>query len=305
VLLALTLFVAVLISLSRGYRDSEMVVWNGAGLALTAWIRPVLVFAAPVLAVIALLALFIAPWANDRAEEFRKQVEGRDEISHLAPGVFRETSSGQRVFFVESVDGAEGQVQNIFIAGEQQGKQGVVFSRRGYIETAPNGDRFAVLLNGRRYDGVPGTPEYRITEFERYAARIETREAPSWGVSPRAIPTNKLLEPQQYEVFANQRKAELLWRIGLPLMALNLALLAIPLSFVNPRAARSVNLLFAVFAYLTYSNLLSVVQAWVAQGKLRFEIGWWILHAAVLAIIAVLFWWRTTLRFGLPRLQRA
>ncbi len=82
-------------------------------------------------------------------------------------------------------------------------------------------------------------------------------------------------------------------------MALNLALLAVPLSFVNPRAARSINLLFAVLAYLTYSNLLSIVQAWVAQGKLRFEIGWWVLHAVMAALIALLYVRRTTLRFGM------
>jgi lipopolysaccharide export system permease protein len=90
-----------------------------------------------------------------------------------------------------------------------------------------------------------------------------------------------------------------MWRIGLPLVALNLALLAIPLAFVNPRASRSVNLLFAVFAYMVYSNLLGIVQAWVAQGKVRFEIGWWVLHAAMFGLIMFLFLWRNTLGFKL------
>ena len=74
----------------------------------------------------------------------------------------------------------------------------------------------------------------------------------------------------------------LMWRIGLPLVALNLSLLAIPLAFVNPRASRSMNLVFAVFAYMVNSNLLGIVQAWVAQGRVRFEVGWWVLHVAML-----------------------
>jgi len=41
VLLSLTLFISVLMSLSRSYRDSEMVVWFSCGKSLTAWVRPV------------------------------------------------------------------------------------------------------------------------------------------------------------------------------------------------------------------------------------------------------------------------
>ena len=66
-----------------------------------------------------------------------------------------------------------------------------------------------------------------------------------------------------------------------------LALLAIPMSFVNPRAGRSVNLLFALLTYMVYTNLLSVSQARVAQGRLDFAIGWWLVHAGMLLLLVV------------------
>ena len=294
ILLALTLFVSVLMAVSRSYRDSEMVVWTASGLPLTAWVKPVLIFAAPVVLLITLLALFLTPWANGRAEEYRRNLESREDVSRIAPGVFRESSNAERVFFVESVDGQEDVVRNVFIANNQRGRSGVTVSREGFIESAPNGDRFAVLLKGRQYDGIPGTGEYRVTEFERYAARIKVREARAATQRPRTAPTLELLESSDREL-----RAELMWRIGLPLVALNLALLAIPLAFVNPRASRSVNLIFAVFAYMVYSNLLSIVKAWVAQGRVQFEFGWWVLHAAMLGLIAFLFLWRSTLGFKL------
>jgi lipopolysaccharide export system permease protein len=294
ILLALTLFVSVLMAVSRSYRDSEMVVWSASGVPLTAWVKPVLIFAAPVVLLITLLALFLTPWANGRADEYRRNLESREDVSRIAPGVFRESSNAQRVFFVEAVDGQEDVVRNVFIASNQRGRSGVTVSREGFIETAPNGDRFAVLLNGRQYDGIPGSGEYRITEFERYAARIKVREARAATQRPRTASTLELLESSDREL-----RAELMWRIGLPFTALNLALLAIPLAFVNPRASRSVNLIFAVFAYMVYSNLLSIVKAWVAQGRVQFELGWWVLHAAMLALIAFLFLWRNTLGFKL------
>jgi lipopolysaccharide export system permease protein len=296
VLLSLTLFISVLMTISRSYRDSEMVIWFSAGLPLTAWVRPVLIFAAPLVLVIALLSLFLAPWANNQSEEYRRQLDSRDELSRIAPGVFRESANAERVFFVESVAGDTRSVQNVFVTSMQHGRLGVMVSRRGFTETAANGDRFIVLADGRRYEGNPGDAEYRVMEFKRYAVRIETREAQSGQIPARALATQTLLEdPHQGNL------AELLWRIGLPLAALNLALLAIPLAFVNPRASRSTNLGFALLTYMVYSNLISVSQAWVSQGKIPFHIGWWVVHVAMLLLLLALFYRRMSISSAFRR----
>jgi lipopolysaccharide export system permease protein len=290
VLLSLTLFISVLMTISRSYRDSEMVIWFSAGLPLTAWVRPVLIFAAPLVLVIALLSLFLAPWANNQSEGYRRQLDSRDDVSRIAPGVFRESGNSERVFFVEGVAGDSGRVKNVFVTSMQHGRLGVMVSRQGFKETAPNGDRFIVLADGRRYEGNPGEADYRVMEFKRYAVRIETREAKVEQVPARALSTQALLDdPHEGNL------AELLWRIGLPLGALNLTLLAIPLAFVNPRASRSTNLIFALLTYMVYSNLISVSQAWVSQGKLSFQIGWWAVHVAMLVLLLALFYRRMSI----------
>src|SRR6201985_2073188 len=46
ILLSVALFLTVLLTLSRWYRDSEMIVWFTSGQGLTAWLRPILLFAA-------------------------------------------------------------------------------------------------------------------------------------------------------------------------------------------------------------------------------------------------------------------
>ncbi len=291
VLLSLTLFVTVLMTLSRSYRDSEMVIWFGSGLSLTAWIRPVLLFAAPLVLLIAALSLFLSPWATGKSEDYRRLMEARDEASRVAPGIFREAPTADRVFFVEEIAGDETNVQNVFIAQMREGKLAILTSKRGFRETARNGDRFVVLLDGRRYDGVPGTNDYKVMNFERYAIRIEARDPQSDPGSTRALPTTKLMRER-----TSANLAELLWRIGLPLSALTLSVLAIPLSFVNPRASRSVNLIFALLTYMVYSNLISIVQAWVAQGRLSFSTGWWAVHAVMLLVLLFLFFKR--LRVG-------
>ena len=291
VLLALSLFISILMTLSRAYRDSEMVVWFSSGLSLTAWIRPVLAFTLPFVGVIAVLALFLAPWAQDKNEIYRRQLEAQEELSHIAPGVFRESPNADRVFFVEAVPNDPQTVQNIFVSFRQNGRQGVMVSKRGFLQTAANGDRYAVLLNGRRYEGLPGTPQYRVMDFERYSVRIQAADVRMGQVQTKAMSTfDLIIDPTPGHL------AELLWRIGLPLIALVLPLLAIPLAFVNPRASRSVNLLVAVFVYMVYTNLVSIVQAWVEQSKMRFELGWWVVHAGMLVLLLFMFYWRMSLR---------
>jgi lipopolysaccharide export system permease protein len=291
VLLSLTLFITVLMTLSRSYRESEMVIWFGSGLSLLAWVRPVLLFASPLVALVAALSLFLSPWAIGKAEEYRRQMYLRDEASRVAPGVFREAASADRVFFVEEIAGDQTNVQNVFIAQMQQGRLGITVSRRGYRESAENGDRFVVLLDGRRYEGIPGDLDFKVMDFQRYAMKVEARESTAEQASTKAMSTFALLQAR-----SNPNLAELIWRMGLPISAMILALLAIPLSFVNPRASRSVNLLFALLTYMVYANLLSIVQAWVSQGRLAFATGWWAVHAGMLGVLALLFYRR--LRVG-------
>jgi lipopolysaccharide export system permease protein len=284
VLLSLTMFISVLLTLTRSWRDSEMVIWFGSGQPLTAWLRPVMLFALPQIAVIAALSLFISPWAAQMGAQYVTRLEARDDVSRVNPGVFGETGNKERVYFVESISGDASVVQNVFVSSVQQQKSGVSMSRVGRTETVANGDRFIVMEEGRRYEGSPGDEQYRVTEFERYAARIETNEGKAPEVSSRSMSTWALLSnPTPVNL------GEAVFRIGVPVSAAVLVLLAIPMSFVNPRAGRSANLLFALFTYIVYSNLLSVSQARVAQGRMEFGIGLWLVHAAMIALLVFMF----------------
>ncbi len=296
-LLSLTLFIAVLMTISRGYRDSEMVVWFACGMSLVRWVRPVLTFALPLVLTIVVLALALSPWAAGRAEDYRKLMDGRDDASTLSPGVFRESRQAERVYFVEEASGTDNLVANVFISSTQQGKHGVMVAKRGFQETAENGDRFLVMLQGHRYEGDPGKADFKIYEFERYAIRTETHEA-------LRAPSTKTAATLELIGLPDPRNlGELSWRIGLPVSALLLSLLAIPLSFVNPRAGRSTNLVMALLVYMVYSNLLSIMQASIAQSRVALAPGMLAVHAMMLIVLLLLFYRRLSV-FSLFRLFR-
>jgi lipopolysaccharide export system permease protein len=287
ILLSLSLFIAILLTLSRSYRDSEMVVWFSSGLSLTDWVRPVLAFAFPLALAIAVLSLFLSPWALSQSAEFRQKLSTRNEAGQVSPGAFQEATSAERVIFVEGVAEDSSYVRNVFVSSIQNQRLGVTMAATGHQESAVNGDRFMVLEQGRRYEVEPGTPEFRILEFARYAVRIDTKEAQGVERTPQNMSTRDLIPVDQPAY-----RAELLWRLGIPLATLVLALLAIPLSFVNPRAGRSANMLLAIFTYMLYSNLLSISQAWVAQGKVSFAVGALSVHILMLALLPLLFYRR-------------
>lgn len=288
VVLALSTFIAILLSVTRSYRDSEMVVWFSAGLSLTAWIRPVLQFALPIVALVAAMSLFLSPWAQGKAQEYRKRLETRDEVSRVAPGVFRESVGSQRVFFVEGVSREQGTVRNVFINSVVPGKQNLTLASAGHVETAANGDRFVVLNDGYRYEGEPGSADFRVTRFKRYDVRIEPKEIGELDITPRSARTSQLLL-----IPSSENRGELAWRFGIPLATLILALLAIPLAFVNPRAGRTNNLIFAVLAFAVYFNLLGVCQAWISKGRMDLLTGTGIVHGGMFLLLVGLFALRT------------
>ncbi len=171
----------------------------------------------------------------------------------------------------------------------QNGKDGTMVAKEGFQETAANGDRFLVLLNGTRYEGVPGQANFKIAEFERYAMRIEPAELRKELPNLKAYSTLYLLQnPTSWNM------AELEWRIGLPLSALILALLAIPLSYVDPRAGRSLNLISAVVLYMFYNNMISLTNSWVGREKIGVMAGLWGIHLMMFAVLLMLFYHRTS-----------
>lgn len=298
VLLGIAVFVAVLLALSRSYRDSEMTVWFTSGLSIAAWVRPVLQFALPVALVCALLSLAVTPWSQAQSAEYQRLLASRDEVSSVTPGVFRESRSSDRVFFVDKLSERDDVVNNVFVQSTENDRMGVMVAERGFIETAENGDRFVVLTNGRRYEGTPGMLDYRTVDFDRYALRIEPREAARQAPSNKAIPTMDLLDELK-----PAQVAELHWRLASPLAVIIMSLFAIPLAFVNPRSGRSWNLILAVLVYALYNNLLSIFQAWTAQGKVPGWVGLWPVHGVMIAALLVLFTrqllghrWRALLR---------
>jgi lipopolysaccharide export system permease protein len=283
-LLALALFVAVLVALSRSYRETEMPVWFSSGLSIMAWVNPVLKFGVPIALVTALLSTVLTPWAFRESSEYQRVLRSKDDVARISPGSFVEARGANRVFFVDNTSPDASAVNNVFVQYNQNNRFGVVVAEKGRTEMAANGDKFLVLSNGRRYEGTPGALDFRMIDFETQKLRIEAKEEAAEAPSNKQLSTLEIIRNPSAE-----RWAELHWRFSLPIAALVLSLMAIPLSFINPRSGTSWNGVLAIVIFFLYYNTLSIFQGWTAQGVVPAWLGLLPVHLGMVLILAFLF----------------
>jgi lipopolysaccharide export system permease protein len=276
-ILGLCLFVAIVATLSRMYGDSEMVIWFSSGKGLASFLAPMARFAWPVLLVIALLSIFVWPWSNQQIQDMKDRFERRSDIDRIAPGEFQESANGSRVFFIDRDTSDNRSGSNVFVSASERGREAVTSARSAELDVIKD-ERFVILHNGQRLENTKDKPGLKVSEFEEYATRVgSVRAGDPDAVPPRSRSTAELLRNP-----SNLHQGELSWRIGLALAACNFVLMALAVASVNPRAGRSSNLAFALFAFVVYYNLLNLGQSWVGSG--RFHMGAFLvsLHGGVL-----------------------
>lgn len=278
-IITLSLFIAVVATLSRMYSDSEMVIWFSSGQGLGHFVRPLFRFAWPMLLIVTLLALFAWPWSNQQIQDLKQRFEKRNDIERVAPGQFQESAGGQRVFFIDK-DAPDNRIgSHVFISSIEAHEESVTTAQEGRIELTGH-DRFLILNKGQQWLTHRQTGDTRLTQFEHYELLIDSdvgmatsaftsRHTPSWVLLKNPSPDNW---------------AELSWRLGLGLAGINLMLIALAVSAVNPRGGRSYHLALALFVFVAYYNMINVGQSWISTGRFQFGPFMLGLHGGVFTI---------------------
>lgn len=286
-LLALSLFVAVVHTLGRVWRDSEMVIWNCSGVGLRRIVRPVFRTAWLVCVAVALLAFGATPWVNRQAAELTLRYAQRSDLSRVTPGVFQSSSDGRSVFFIERDRNSETEARSVFIHTEAENREALTTARTGRLESREDG-RYLLLDGGHRLDRDLQTGESLQGNFARAELRVSDRPAPvERDRSARMADTWDLLHRADSDA-----QGELAWRFGLVLASINLTVLGIGLSVSNPRKPSSWGILFALLSFVVYFNLISLSQSWVFNQRISLLAGVLLLHGSVAGLAWGLLWWR-------------
>jgi len=292
VMLPFGLFVAVLLAFGRLYKDSEMTALAACGVGHGRVMSTVGFIGLLCAAVVAALSFWWTPWAHEKALQVREQAQAGTAFESVSAGQFNKIGGARQVFYVEGLSDDHKQLQNVFVQTISDNGQLDIFSARsGYQTIDPqSGIRYLVLVDGYRYQGLPGSVDFKIHQYEKNAVRLEEMSATPLRRKHWSIPTHDLWDSTRLSDMA-----ELQWRFAMPLATVLLALLAVMLSRTSPRQGRFAKLFVAILIFVTYYNTLGVSMSWVQRGVIAPALGLWWVHgvlAVLIGILAIRHWGR-------------
>lgn len=284
-LIPLGLYLGILLAHGRFYRDNEMSVMQACGVGWLDLLRPTAVIGLLGVLVISILTISVSPWAARYEQQLKQTIREQSALSLVTPGKFIESSDGNTVFFAHQSNPERTQFNDVFMYRQKgDGLPAVDTARVASYQLDPEtGDEYLVFTDGQTSVGKPGNDEYTITDFKRQGI-LRPREDSG---EPRLIIKGKRLS-ELWATGDTADQAELQWRISIPLAALLLALLAVPLSYTSPREGRFGKIAIAILIYIPYANLLVLMRKWIASGAVPAWIGLWPVHAVVACLILVL-----------------
>jgi lipopolysaccharide export system permease protein len=302
VLLPLALFFAVVLSLGRLYRDSEITAMLACGIGPTRLCRPVLLLSGLLAAVVAWLSFEVSPWVAYRTHLVKVEAKRQLRSAALVAGRFRIAPGGEIVFYARSVDD-DGTLRDVFIQRRRDERVEVVVAARAEQALSADGNRRDLtLVDGRRYVGVPGSLDFYIVDFEKHGVPIILPSIEDYPEERETRSTAELLASPRLE-----DQAEFQWRLAAPVSLLLLGLLAVPMTRTHSRTGRFDRVGLAVLVYLVYTNLLGVGRNLIETGKLPVWLGinWVHVVALIVALVGLAFQAGWRIRFRRARTATA
>jgi len=276
------LLLGVVLAYGRLYADSEMAAALACGASRVQLYAPVALLAVAVAAWLAWLSLVMAPEATAQALSLRNTALRAGQLAPIASGKFRSFGAGTRaVLYAQSV-ARDGTLGDVFLERNDGPTVEVALAERAtHSVTADGMTHILTLYEGERLEGVPGSAEFRIV---RFAEHVVTVQLPPLTDAVRDLEARSTASLRHTTDRAE--RAELHWRISMPIMCLVLALLAVPLSKLRPRQGRYARVWVAVLIFFVYYNLATTGKTWIARGTVPEVVGLWWTHVVV-ALLAL------------------
>jgi lipopolysaccharide export system permease protein len=282
--LPLALFLGLLLAIGRLYADSEMAVLASVGLGPQRLWRPLVLVSAPVLLIVALASLWLAPLSASRAKEMIEVANRSFLIAGLEPGRFVELPGKAGVLYVTELTPDGTHFKSLFVQRENEGRLDIITAHEGSLNLVGETERFLRLKDGFRVEGAVGARDFRMMRFAVNDLRVPDRERNASADDLSAESTVSLMRTGTAIAWS-----EVHWRLAMPLFVGALALFALPLARSEPRQPQYGLILFALLVYVVGMILLLLGTGLIGNGRMPPWLGLWWVHLPMLALAAWMF----------------
>lgn len=278
ILVPIGLFLAIMLALGRLYRDSELPAMMACRVGPAGIYRPMSWLMVPLVLGVAWLSIEGGPWAMMNVDRIGAEARRHVDLASIEPGQFTVFGPDRAVVYGHAVT-PQGQMEKVFMQRmADDGTVEVVIADIGEMVESDDPDvRLLVLHDGRRYEGVPGTTEFRVIEFAEHGIPYRLPSVKTSAPRPRAMAFLELMRSEEPEHIA-----EFQWRLGIPISTIILAIIAVPLSRSQPRAGRYGRLGIGLLVFIIYLNMMSAAKAWIEQSTISPALGIWWVHGCML-----------------------
>ena len=288
-ILPLSLFLGLLMTLGKLYTESEITVMHACGLSKAVLIKAAMVLALFTGIVAAVNVMWVGPWSSRHQDEVLAEAKANPGMAALAQGQFQQSTDGNSVLFIEGVNGAS--FHDVFLAQlrpKGSARPSVVVADSGHLSQNKDGSQVVTLNQGTRFEGTAMLRDFRITDFKNYQAIIGHQ-----AVTADPTDTEQMNMRTLWNTDTDRARAELHWRLTLVLTVFIMALMVVPLSVVNPRQGRVLSMLPAMLLYLVFFLLQTSLKSNAGKGKLDPAVWMWSVNLLYIALAVALNLWDT------------
>ena len=293
-ILSLSLFLAIILTVSKFYKNSEAVVMNSLGLGdkhFMVFMQPVVL---PVSLFILLLTTLVVPWTKTQKNIIMERNNNASEFAFIKQREFQEFKNGEIVFYTSKVKGADGnaqqQMEEVFVYTLDDGEPIITLAKQAQKYTNPKThSTYLRLQDGMRYHGFPSEANKKILNFDSYDLQIIDGEVRSDGGS-----TKEESQGMIDLLYSDNPKdvAEFQWRLSQPLSIFILSFLGVLLGKTSHRGGKNLGVLFGVAAFIIYNNALLMARSSLESGEISALVGLWWVHLLMFGFIFLLYIYR-------------
>jgi len=242
-LLPLSFFLGVVITMSRLYSDREIYGFFTGGLSEIDFLKYLLPQSLLFFFLTLLLSIYVAPYTKELSKEMISLDSLQEQFESIKPNQVFPLKNNEGFVFIKDKQESVFDEVVLYITNEDYSSI-VVADQLSYDDL--NSIMNLNFKNGSMYQGLFEEGSSVVSTFKNLKIPVSTEENSVTGLSFARL----------FDYSARSTKSQMQWNISIPITIFILLIIGINLSKVEPRQGRLSVLLPAIFVYILYLSLL-------------------------------------------------